>query len=260
MAVEPVQLVLGLLAAAKGRTLETSTLAKAGDLFGFAPGTIRVTLTRLRQRGSIEALERGVYRLAARSAALQKEVAGWRNREDLLVDWSGGWIAVSTAGWSRSDRTATRRQTRILDRLGYATAAPGLEIRPDNRLGSIAQARDDLADQLPQAPVLLATDLPKRCVDAAVAKWNPRALERTYAGLIDELDRATAAVGDMPAGPAAATVFDVGDRAIRAIVADPLLPAALVDADQRGRLIQTMRDFDRLGRTLWNRVITEAIE
>ena len=254
------QLVLGLLATAKDRTLETSTLARAGDLFGFAPGTIRVALTRLRQRGSIEAVERGVYRLAARSAALQKEVSGWRDRENLLADWQGGWIVVSTAGWSRSDRTATRRQTRILARLGYAAAAPALEIRPDNRLGSIAQARDDLAGQLPQAPVLLATDLPKRTVDAAIAEWNPQALERTYASLIDELERATAAVGDMPAGPAAATTFDIGDRAIRAIVADPLLPDALVDADQRRRLIRTMRDFDRLGRTLWNRVITEAIE
>lgn len=258
MSVEPAQLVLGLLGASSTGTLSAAKLGQAGALFGFAPGTVRVALTRLRQRRLIRAVERGVYALADEAVEARQDVVDWRQRGEAVTEWSGDWIALSTAGVDRRDRTAGRLRDRALLRQGFAKAAPGLEIRPDNRRQALDELRLRLAVLAPGALVFRASDLPLDCVDRALEVWQPAALDEAYESLTQALETAEAKLRKLGPGPAAALAFEVGDRAIRAIVADPLLPAAFVDVDARDRFFATMRRFDEVGRRLWHDVLTEV--
>ena len=258
MAVEPAQLVLGLLAADEEGQVSAGVLSRAAALFGFAPGTIRVTLTRLKQRSAIIAVERGVYRLGSDQAATRSEVRDWRKRSQTVTDWPGDWLVLSTAGVSKSDRSVARRQTRAMLRLGFAQAASHLEIRANNRKESLEATRQRLATAGITAPLFVGADLPSACVESALAIWQPLSLEQTYASLTHELETAEKQLPKMSIGPAAALAFDVGDRAIRAIVADPLLPARLVDVPARTHFFETMGRFDEVGRTLWKELLTEA--
>lgn len=258
MAVEPAQLVLGLLTASDDGAVNAGVLSRAAKLFGFAPGTVRVTLTRLKQRGVIVAVERGVYRLGPRQMVQRGEVHKWRDRAQTVTDWAGDWLMMSTAGQARRDRSESRRQARALLRLGFARAGTHLEIRANNRTESLSETRQRLAVIGLQGPSFLATDLPARCVDSALKVWQPRAIEARYDALTLELETAERALPTLPVGPAAALAFDVGDRAIRAIVADPLLPARLIDVRARTTLFETMGRFDEVGRHLWRELLTEA--
>ena len=258
MAVEPSQLVLGLLSSTDTQQTSAAMLARAAELFGFAPGTIRVTLTRLKQRGTIRAVGRGVYALGPRAAAVQREVALWRLRSESVVGWNGDWVMVSTTGLSRGDRGENRRRARTLSRAGFAEAAPGLEIRANNRRETLEQTRAWLDEIAPPAPAFLASDLPPTSVERALAIWNPKALMRRYRALSEELTTAERALPDLPVDEAAALSFDVGDRAIRAIVADPLLPPTFIDTEMRDRFFAAMGRFDDLGKEIWSRLTSEV--
>ena len=259
MAVEPSHLIAGLLAAHAPQPLSAAMFTRAGELFGFPPGTIRVALTRAKQRGTIEASQRGRYVLGPRGRAIEAQVVGWRAREALTRPWDGEWLVLSTAGLSRTDRRAVRQRGRALELWGFAAAAPDLEIRPHNRVETLAEMRDHAATVAPEAPLFLATDLPETSIARAVEVWNPRALEDRYARMTTKLSEAAAETSNRDIGPAAKIAFEVGDIAIRAIVADPLLPESLVDVDARRRFFETMRRFDELGRHLWKNLLKEVI-
>ncbi len=258
MAVEPSQLIVGLLAASDEPALSVATLSRAGEQFDFAPGSMRVALTRLRQKGTVVAVERGRYALSPEREALQREVSAWRTRDELVGPWSGDWVALSTAGLPRSDRRVLRGRRRSLKMLGFATAAEDLLVRPHNLRLPLDDIRLRIGQIAPTAPVFRVLDLPAENVALAVEEWNPIALDETYAQLTAELEAAALAVAELPVGKAAALVFDLGDQAIRALVADPLLPDPLVDVDARHRLFTTMRRFDELGRRLWKNLLTEV--
>ena len=50
--------------------------------------------------------------------------------------------------------------------------------------------------------------------------------------------------------------FLLGGRALRQLVFDPLLPEAIAPAEARAELLETMRDYDVLGRTAWAEFLT----
>ena len=248
---------MGLLSSAEDRTVTAAMLSRAAELFGFAPGTVRVTLTRLKQRGTVQAVGRGLYALGPRSQVVQRDIEQWRTRSASVVGWPGDWVAMSTTAL-RADRSEHRRRSRALLRAGFAPAHAGLEIRPNNRRQPLPETRAWLADIAPGAPVFLAADLPAGCVERALETWNPRALVDGYRELVDEMNAAERLFDGLAVEDAAALAFDVGDRAIRAIVADPLLPDAFIDVAARTRFFDAMCRFDERGKEIWNRIMSEV--
>jgi phenylacetic acid degradation operon negative regulatory protein len=93
-----------------------------------------------------------------------------------------------------------------------------------------------------------------------LALWDTAALDAEYAALRSQLQRSAAQLQRLPLPEAARESFEVGARAIRALVLDPLLPAPLVDVEARRALAREMERYDELGHALWRRLMFEEPE
>ena len=253
----------------KARPLLLNTLLAAGDdgqtvraaiascrLFGIRENSVRVALVRLAAEGLIESAGRGTYRLGRRAQALARDVATWRTAESRVRNWDGGWIVVHVGALGRSDRVALRSRNRALALLGLRELDRGLHVRPDNLVGGVDEARARLLklglDET--ASVFVATGFdPERDVRAR-ALWDGKALTRTYRTTRLQLERWLARADSLAPDAAAREAFLLGNDAIRLLVFDPLLPAPLVDVDERRAFAAAVRRHEEVGRAAWRRL------
>ena len=246
-------LILDLLSSLRGQPMPVRALVAAGAMFGISSESLRVALVRLCSRGTVERNERGQYRIAAAAQAVQAHVAAWTRTGERLVPWRGGWIGVHTAGLERGDRARLRRRTRALQFLGFRTLAAHLFVRPDNFRGGVdAVRRDLLALGLDAAALVFAiAQLDPAAETRARRLWNGAALCRSYAQTRAALARSAARLDGLPTHAAMVESFVLGGQAIRQLALDPLLPEPIVAAAARAALVDTMREYDRLGRACW---------
>ncbi|WP_252806638.1 PaaX family transcriptional regulator C-terminal domain-containing protein [Rhizobium sp. L1K21] len=250
---------MNLLAVNGDATLSVAAVLRACSLFGITENSARVTLARLAQRDLIEAVERGVYSLGPAGKRLGRDVAGWVRAEARLRPWNGQWIAAATGGLPRSDRKRLRSRERALSMLGMRELAQGLFIRPDNLIDDVAKVEKRLLglglDE--QAIVFAISDLGQGWREAASSLWEgefPAAVywERTEK-LMHWLEKAPSLSLDI----AARESFTLGDEAIRQVVFDPLLPAPLTDETARHAFFQAVREFDAVGKQIWERFLNQ---
>ena len=88
-------------------------------------------------------------------------------------------------------------------------------------------------------------------VAAAPKLWTPRRLEARYREQIDRLQTWSATRHRLDHDQAARESYWLGDRAIRELVFDPLLPGAMIDTQLRSDFTDLALRFDRLGQTIW---------
>src|SRR5262245_23481796 len=228
-------------------------LVAAGDVFEISAESIRVALVRLCAHGTIEHNERGLYRLAPAAQPVQAHVAAWTRTEERLVAWRGGWIGVHTAGLERGDRTGVRRRARALQFLGFRALDRHLFVRPDNLKGGVDALRDELrALGLDPAALVFAIAAFDLATDARARElWNGPALCRAYRDTCAALTGSAAQLERLPVRTAMRESFVLGGGAIRQLALDPLLPEPIVPAGARAALVETMRQYDRLGRACW---------
>lgn len=239
--------------------LAVSALVRAGAVFGYEPGVVRVTLSRLQAAGLVEAAGRGRWRLTAAAIRVAEEVAHWRHLDDRVRPWTGGWLGIATGGLGRTDRTAVRRRERALALYGFRELRPGLVIRPDNRvepLPTVRAALNDLGLE-PAAPLLVLAELGPHQAEAS-ALWDVHAIDQAYRDARASLGHARVIVGAAHAAPdtAARTLFAAGSAVLRLLAFDPLLPEAIADPTERRRLVAEMSAFDDDGRALWRSLLT----
>lgn len=251
----PKSLVLHLLSV-HDAPFEVALLVRAGAVFGFEAGAVRVTLSRLQQAGHIESPARGLWRLGASAARLAGQVATWRELRSRVRPWSGGWIGVATGGLSRSDRAALRRHDRALSLLGFRALRPGLQLRPDNRREDADTLRLRLVDLGlgDGAPVFPMGPLGPVQAEAE-ALWSDAGHDTATARVRDRLQQIRYRLPELAPDQAARETFLAGSEAIRLLAFDPLLPAPMVDPEPRWALVDEMLAFDALGRDAWRRVL-----
>jgi phenylacetic acid degradation operon negative regulatory protein len=249
----PKHLILDLLSSTRGRAVPVKALVAAGALFGITPQSVRVALTRLRERGTIARNERGQYGIAAAAVPVQRHVGGWARLAERIVAWQGGWIGVHTAGLPQRDRTGRRRRERALHFLGFRRLEAQLFVRPDNLAGGIEAVRSELhALGLERAASIFAMSQLDAATEArARGLWDARALRDAYRRTGAALARSARRLTRLPSGQAMVESFALGGSAIRQLALDPLLPEPLVPAAERAALIAVMRDYDRRGRACW---------
>ncbi len=251
----PRSLLLNLLLAAGGRGLTVRAAIASCALFGIRENSVRVTLVRLAGADLIESAGRGVYRLGPRAIALAGDVATWRSAEERVQDWHGGWIAVHVGPLGRSDRAALRTRERALAMLGLRELDRGLCLRPDNLVGGVDGVRGRLQRLgLGDAAVFAATQLDMVREARARALWDGAALTRAYRSTRLELEAWAARAAKLDEETAAREAYLLGNAAIRKLVFDPLLPAPLVDTDERRALAEAVRRHDAAGRAVWRRL------
>lgn len=254
MVPHPRQLILKLLLAADDGELSARDAIAGCALFGIRENSVRVALVRLAGAGLIEAASRGSYRLGPGGTGLAADVATWPTAEQRLRDWPGGWVAVHVGGLGRSDRVALRARDRALALLGLRELDRGLFVRPDNLVGGVASVRDRLhkLGLETDAAVFLASAFDAGRERRARTLWDGKALTRSYRQTRLQLQKWLQRRGDLEPDVAARESFLLGSEAIRQIVFDPLLPAPLVDSDERRAFVTTVLEFDRAGRDIWH--------
>ncbi|WP_332815457.1 PaaX family transcriptional regulator C-terminal domain-containing protein [Ramlibacter sp.] len=254
------RLILNLLLGAGGAPLSARQAVASCALFGIRENSARVALARLASAGLIVAEGRGNYVLGPPAEALAADVAQWRQAEQRVGDWQGGWIAVHVAGLGRSDRKALRARERALGLLGLAELERGLYLRPDNLAQGAAGVRERL-DKLglgPDIAVFVARDFDAARERQARRLWDGAALNRRYRKTRQRLSEWLARSPGLEPEAAAREAFLLGHEAIRELVFDPLLPDPLVDVRARRAFTDTVIRFDAAGQALWQRFLAAA--
>ena len=247
---------MGLLVAEPEQMLSARQLVAACALFGLTENSARVALARLVSSGLVESAERGSYRLGEAATGLAGDVATWRQAEQRLADWSGRYLMVHCGPLGRSDRTALRKRERAMGMLGLREFERDLYVRPDNLVGGVEAVRKRLyglgLDK--DASVFVAGDFDPEREGQLTALWDGEALNQLYREQTEALERWLSRADQLALEDAARESFLLGNRAIRHIVFDPLLPAPLVDVAARSRFIETVKDYDRAGYGIWQQL------
>jgi phenylacetic acid degradation operon negative regulatory protein len=251
--------VLDLLSTLRRGTMPVAALVEAAALFDIPENSVRVALTRLLGAGRIERDERGRYRLGEEAGPVARHVTSWRRLGGRTREWNGAWVTVlEGAAGTRAERPARRRRARALEFLGFRTLAPGISLRPDNLRGGVSGLGESLrALGLPEGDGIAELRNLDAASDARARElWDVAGLERSYRGLTDELRRSRNRLKTLANPEAMVESFLLGGRALRQLVFDPLLPEAIAPAEARAELLETMRDYDVLGRTAWAEFLT----
>jgi phenylacetic acid degradation operon negative regulatory protein len=246
-------LILDLLSTARGGAMPVRALIAAAALFEIGENGVRVELARLSARGLVRRNDRAQYALTRAAAPVHERVRSWKELESAHVEWTGGWIAVHTAGLSRRDRAALRRRERALRFLGLRELHAGLWVRPDNLrggLGEVARVLRTLGLES-AAPVLVVSALEPAFEARARALWDTDALRGEYRELRTALTTSERQLATLPPAEALVESFLLGGRALRVLALDPLLPEPLVPSAERRALVQAMERYDRAGRRIW---------
>lgn len=252
----PRTVILKLMLASERDELVAREAVSACALLGIRENSTRVALVRLASAQLIEAAGRGAYRLGPQATGLAAEITAWRNAEDRVRQWDGAWMAVHTGALKRADRVALRARERALELLGLRELERGLHVRPDNLTGSVVALRERLRKLDPDlaAPVFVARDLDPEREQRARKLWNGKALTKGYRETRRKLEEWLARADQLEPEVAARESYLVGDKAIRQLVFDPLLPAPLVDADERRAFREAVLRFDRVGHAIWRQL------
>jgi phenylacetic acid degradation operon negative regulatory protein len=247
------ELILTLMDSTRARALTASYLIAAAQLFDMDPGSVRVALARLMREGSLIGAGRGRYALGSRAGTLHTLVQNWSRAEQSLVEWQGDWLTVLVGHLARSNKSVVRGNERALSLFGFAEMAAGIWVRPANLARSLDQVRADLLELglVPGSLCARVSELaPAESLDPNTL-WQTEALERRYREDIRRLAESMARLTEMDDSAAARETLLLGREVTRHILLDPMLPGALVDAGARREMIESMRDYDRLGKAYW---------
>jgi phenylacetic acid degradation operon negative regulatory protein len=223
--------------------------------------SIRVALNRLDAEAKVRKLSRGLYGFAEGAEGVRREVRNWIEAEDRVVEWSGAWIAVYTGDVSRTDRKRLRRHEGALRLRGFRPLRQDLWIRPDNLRGGVQVVAADLValGLAKGSMVFIASSFSAAEDPVTRTLWDSTSLLERYSRLIEELKRSEERASSLSIDQAMVETLSIGRYVIRQILLDPLLPKALLATDDRYRLIEQMRQYDRLGQRLWQAFLARYV-
>jgi phenylacetic acid degradation operon negative regulatory protein len=216
----PRSLIASLLLRTPEASMRGARLVQWCALFGVADGTTRVALSRMVERGELQARD-GRYALAGR-VERRRSAQDW-SLEPVLSRWFGDWRVAIVASGSRDavERAALRDAMR---RLRCGELREGVWTRPDNLPRTSAPAEswtvaDSQCEWWTGRPDEDGAALAARLFDEA--RWSKRA--RSIAGRLGAATRVLAPDADS----SIADAFVAGAASLAHLRADPLLPREL---------------------------------
>lgn len=248
-------LALGLLSTAR-EPMRVADLVRRAEVMAIDGAAMRMALGRLCRDAIVQQVERGLYAIGPAGAALDRRARGWADAPQRVRDWGGRWAIVLADHLGRSDRAQVRRREHALSLYGFARASAGTWVRPDNLVAPLPALVADLrAIGLDEDSVALgdAATLPDED-EAWRGLWPCDAIEEGYRFWSAEMAASLERLPAMSNEAAARETLLLGQSVIRAINRDPLLPAALVDAGLRDRVVSAMRKYDAVGKACWAKI------
>lgn len=249
------KLLFNLLLASDAGRMSAAQAVHASALFGISVNNARVALNRLVSSGLADSSTRGEYKLGAKGLVLSEEIGAWRNAEQSVRPWTGDWIVALTGGLGRVDRNALRTRERALALLGMKPLDPEVYVRPDNVVGGVAHIRSRLfALGLEDcASVFAAREFDASREQRVKELWDVNALIASYRQCVRELEESLIQLPQLPLEEAARESYLAGNRAIRHLVFDPLLPEPLLAVSERYAFRQLVLHYDDVGRVIWHK-------
>ncbi len=243
----PTDVILDLLRGVTAKGRPSSYLVESGKLFGFSENTLRVTLSRLLNRGLLECPRRGWYRLARQTDQLEGFVERWRLGESRVRPWQQDcWLFAQmqvsqvTSNWA-------------LNALGFREVRSNLFARPDNLALNLDELRVlGTGIGLGEDVLLIAgraqgAGQPEKWLQA----WHPVSLVHHYIDITHRLRDSAARLDQLSLAEAQVESFRLGGEAINLLAKDPLLPEQLIDVDSRKVFFETLIAYDKQGRRIW---------
>lgn len=254
-------LVMDLLVA-HGGALPVAALCRAGTLFGMDGRVIRVALSRLLAQAKVQRTDRGCYSVQHGQKALTDAVDGWWQRALHCRPWQGHWVAVVDGDVGRHEKTPWRHHALALQLRGFATLAPGLQLRPDNLAGGVDAERARL-QQLGLSPRALVMGM--HTLDAGTQKrartlWHDQSLPQRYRALATQLQRSARQLPRRSLAQGTHESLLLGRTVIAHLLRDPLLPPELMDARPRERLQESMRVYQEQARAICRAYLADPPE
>ncbi|MDW3220573.1 MAG: PaaX family transcriptional regulator C-terminal domain-containing protein [Acidimicrobiales bacterium] len=195
-------------------------LVAFAEEFGINPGTTRVALSRMVDRGELTRDDDSVYHLAG--DLLDRQGRQEAGLAAVTRAWDGDWEihVVRTGGRDAGDRAALRRAA---VHLGLAEHRDGVWMRPANldpqRLPSARMVVAEQADRFVGRPDGSPAELAAALFD--LDAWSA-ATRRLVASM-----EATSALLEADGDVSLADGFELAASSLRHLVADPLLPPSL---------------------------------
>ena len=254
----PKTLILQLLSAGAGQSLPVEALIQVGDLFGFKGNAVRVALARLAKDFKVESDERGQYHIHPQHNPMDQWVGEWRLGIKRMKKWNGGWLMAALP--PKSETRDRGQGLKVLHRFGFREGLPGIWVRPHNLKDPLPQLRAQLYSLgLSRNVELFTADQ----IEGALAKrwqqqlWQISNLAKHYRGLLETLKKSQKKLVAMPLDQALVESFVLGGEVIWALARDPLLPEELCPTQALQQLTQAMLDYDRMGRNLWAKRLSD---
>lgn len=211
--------LLTLLLGAEVPALSTRDLVAAAGLVGFGEPAVRVALSRMTAAGDVVRDPEGRYLLAERLLERQRRQDAATHPRLREGGWDGDWelVVVTTTGRAAAERAELRA---TLADLRLAELREGVWTRPANLAIDWPDAVVRDCDRFVAAPAEPADVLAARLWD--LAAWAERARSLLEATATDD----------------PALRFTACATAGRHLLADPVLPDALLPADWPGRALR----------------------
>lgn len=239
---KPTSIILDLLRTYPSRGTSVQKIMATGSMFGFSENLMRVSLSRLATKGTIENFQRGFYRLTDSTDHLNDFIEEWRLGEARRREWNGHWILAE----HQSDSWALKAN-------GFIKLDGNIWVRPDNLARSTEQLQALLVNLGAHDDCIVATGacLIGNRAKEALTNFNIAALNHTYIETIGKLTDSLARLASIPVDVAQRECFHLGGSAIQILALDPLLPDEIMPGNNRQALWEIALTYDKVGREIW---------
>ena len=250
------KLILNLVKAAD-QPISAPTLVRIGALFELEANNIRVTLNRLVAQGLLILSGQGGYIFGQEAQVFADQQKRWHALEQSLKQWDGSWLAIYVANLGRRDRKQLRKRERATTLWGFREFEQGLLIRPDNLKIDIAILKQNLVELglEPQACLFRASELQCEQLPSDLALWPLQQLNDKYLELTAEMQLWLTDYASKSLQDAARESFLIGDKVLHEIAYDPRLPGEMINSASRQNMVETMIQFNAVGRAIWSELI-----
>jgi len=239
---KPASIILDLLRTYPSRGTSVQKIMGTGAMFDFSENLMRVSLSRLAAKGTIENFRRGFYRLTDSTDPLNDFIEEWRLGDSKRRPWHNGWILVQsgTASWA-------------LKANGFRHIDTNLWARPDNLARSTSELQKLLTDLGAPEDCIIATNacLANKQAEHVVGQFDLAMLRARYLETIGKLSESLDRLEVIPTGAAQRECFHLGGSAIQVLALDPLLPDEILPGHERHKLWELMLVYDKVGREIW---------
>ena len=249
--IKPRSAILDLLSPRGRRPISAAAIVAACALFGISSNSTRVALARLVADGRLDKVGPASYALSEDAEAFNRYVLGWSQIDRLEKGWNTKWMMVHL---ERPPSTRTREYARRAYRFArVAEVNPTLAARPDNLRINHYDLRNTLVTFGLEGPFFVSCAE----VDDYTAShwvmnlWHADRLRAAHNRMAARIEASLVRLGKMSFEKALVESFIVGGEAIRALILDPLLPEIFMPGRERNFVLEVMRAYDKIGRTLW---------